>query len=596
MSGPAAQILMRRCGQRIRCRRNDRGRVSAPRALAIAGVTLHLWASPAWADPAADAEEIVAAFAGMPQRVDGNVVDPVSRMGAPRYSQAMLGAAAMWLHRRSGSESTIPAFGERMLGWVAAHAASGAPGPSAFELGAAAEAYRLLPAASPVRSSLREWLRSAPTRVHLPRDAYNHNKQLVGAHAVLALCHLRVRSDSRQLCRLGRRVVARQLPAAAAPLTIRRAGRAVTVLADPPRLAPAYHFLTLGYLARALPLAGRPPAARRLLLAMARGALGVAAPDGDVAYWGRSQEQSWALVLGAFGLRAAAELARDRRDAKRMTSAADRLMERFARVHRGGPYALYITPAFAAAPLAASAGVDDYSNVATYAGLTAVALTWLAEPGTAGVGKAADAGGDARTVFNRGKDPFATVRHGAIWFAVRAHDARAHGGDLRYDFGLVSAKRRVNHAWADLLSIRPRTGGGVDSVGPVLHRAGRVGYPDGTRLRPMGAAAVTIDGSWRDRRGRRLRRVAFRYVATAHGVRLSFPVRRGDVIRYSVFARSPRADGDAVRAGSARVRLSLPARIVFKRGYASAADTGLVRATLTGVARDAGRVSVAIGR
>jgi hypothetical protein len=571
------------------------GRVaSASRVLALAGIALHLGATAAWADPAGDAEGIVTAFAGMPQRVDGNVVDPVSRAGAPRYSQAMLGAAAMWVHRRSAANAGVHAFGERMLGWVAAHPASAPPGPSVFELGAAAEAYRLLPAASPVRNALRQWLLAAPTQLHLPRGAYTHNKQLVGAHAVLALCRLRLRSDTRQLCRRGRRVLARQLPAAAATLTVRRAGRSVTVLADPPRLAPAYHFLSLGYLARALPLAGNPAAARRLLLAMARGGLGIAAPDGAVAYWGRSQEQSWALVLGAFGLRAAAGHARDRREAARMRWAADRLMERFAQMHRGGPYAVFITPAFAAAPFATCAGVDDYSNVTTYAGLTALALTWLAESGTAGAGIAGDAGGHAGMVFDRGTDAFATVRRGATWFAVRAHDARAHGGDLRYDFGLVSAKRRVDGAWVDLVSVRPRTGAGADSVGPLLHRAGRVGYPVGTRVRTVGPGAVTIDGGWQDRRGRWLRRVVFRYVATARGIRLSFPVRSRDVIRYSVFARSPRPDGEAVRAGSARVRLSLPTRIVLERGYASAVETRLVRATLVGVARNAGRVSVAV--
>jgi hypothetical protein len=565
-------------------------RVSGSLALAVA--VLHLGAPAARSEPATDAEAIVTAFAGMPQRAEGNVVDPVSRMGAPRYSQGTLGAAAMWVYRRSAARVEIREFGERMLGWVAGRPATAPPGPSAFELGAAAEAYGLLSPTSHVRDPLRDWLRRAPTDVHLPYRAYTHNKQLVAAHAVLTLCRLRLRPDSQRLCRWGRFLLERQLPAAAAPLTIRRAGRSVTVLGDPPRLAPAYHFLALGYLARALPLAGYPPAARRLLLAMARGALGIAAPDGDVAYWGRSQEQSWALVLGAMGLRSAARLARDRREADRMVGAAHLLMERFARVHRGGPYGLFITPAFSAAPFDVCPGVDDYSNVATYAGLTAMALTWLAESGAA----RAVPGGGVGMVFDRGEDPFATARRGAIWFAVRGRDARAHGGDLRYDFGLVAAKLRVNGEWGDLVSVRPRTGAGVQPTGPQLHRAGRVGYPDGTRIRAAGAGAVTIDGGWRDRRGRWLRRGAFRYSATARGVRLSFPVRAGDVVRYSVFARSPRADGDSVRAGPARVRLSVPTRIVFEPSYASAAETRLVRATLLGVARKAQRLSVVVGR
>jgi hypothetical protein len=266
-------------------------------------------------------------------------------------------------------------------------------------------------------------------------------------------------------------------------------------------------------------------------------------------------------------------------------------MERFARVHRGGPYGLFITPAFSAAPFDASPGVDDYSNVATYAGLTAMALTWLAESGA----RRPDPGGGFGMVFDRGEDPFATARRGAIWFAVRGQDASEHRGDLRYDFGLVAAKLRANGEWRDLIAVRPRTAAGEEPAGPQLHRAGRVGYPDGTRIRATGAGAVTIDGGWRDRHGRWLRSVTFRYSATARGVRLSFPVRAGDVIRYSVFARSPRADGDSVRGGPGRVRLSVPTRIVFEPSYASAAETRLVRATLLGVARRAGRLSVVVG-
>jgi hypothetical protein len=110
-------------------------------------------------DPVADADAIVMAFARLPTRAGGNFVDPVSNMGAPPYSQATFGAAALWLAQRTGNAEEA-AFGERML----AHVAANPPSGSVFELGAAAEGYSLLPPASPVRPALAGWLRSAAAR------------------------------------------------------------------------------------------------------------------------------------------------------------------------------------------------------------------------------------------------------------------------------------------------------------------------------------------------------------------------------------------------------------------------------------------------
>jgi len=72
-------------------------------------------------------------------------------------------------------------------------------------------------------------------------------------------------------------------------------------MSDPSANPIAYHHLTLGYFAHALTRLRRTtPATRGALVRMARGTLTIIAPDGEAAYWGRSQGQAWTLVLGAY--------------------------------------------------------------------------------------------------------------------------------------------------------------------------------------------------------------------------------------------------------------------------------------------------------
>jgi hypothetical protein len=347
------------------------------------GVVLALaaaFAAPAAAFDAAGAgagrDAIVRGFAALPVAYDGNVFDPVSRTGAPPYTQAMLGLAALRSSQATG-DAAAGAFAERMLTWVARHPPRREG--SVFELDAVVAAYEALPPASPLREALAGWLRAWPAPAWIERRAgYVHNKQLVHAHALLRLCRLGLQSAAGGACRRARTLITRDLPAAARPFTELQGGRATTVLADPPRTAPAYHQLVLGFLARSLPDSGGARAVRRLVVSMARGSVALAAPDGDSAYWGRSQEQAWALLYGAYGLRVAAGLAGDPSEAAGFAATAERLLARFERLHQGGPYGIFVTPAFRRDPFAVCPGLDDYANVASYAGLTAVGLDWLA--------------------------------------------------------------------------------------------------------------------------------------------------------------------------------------------------------------------------
>ena len=108
-----------------------------------------------------------------------------------------------------------------------------------------------------------------------------------------------------------RRFLAYSLPAHALPGTTGSGGIAMTLLSDPPGNPPAYHTFSLGLLAQALLVLGPQRSlrqARTLLDRMARASSAFMAPDGDVAWFGRSQEQSWGLAMTASGSAIAARL------------------------------------------------------------------------------------------------------------------------------------------------------------------------------------------------------------------------------------------------------------------------------------------------
>jgi hypothetical protein len=443
---------------------------------------------------------------------------------------------------------------------------------------------------------LRRWLVAFPVPSSEVLD-YHTNKDVVLAEALSTLCRLAIRPDTKAICAAARHLVDQDLVGRAVHYTVGPAGRPVTILVDPPHAPPAYQQLVLGYLAHIVShRARRDRTAERALLAAARGTLALVGPDGDAAYWGRSQEQSWAVILGAYGLRIAARLARDDAEADRILAAADAMVERFARLYRGGPYALWIVPAFREDPFSRPPALDDYANVATYAGLTAVALTWLASaPAPAPRPRVRGPGRGVAVLFPIGEDAFATVRRGDIWFAVRKHGARAHG-DLRSDFGLLAAQCRGATGWRALVAVRPRTTAGIDSAGPVLRtRGGRVGYPDGTALAIDRDGALIVTGGWRDAAGRWVRRARFRFAAVTGGVRLGFPVHKGDEIRYSVFAEQPVAGRRAIVDERARTGLSAgagPPAHEFLGGFVSSDSSRLTRGTLVTVAPRTARIAI----
>jgi hypothetical protein len=342
-------------------------------------------------------------------------------------------------------------------------------------------------------------------------------------------------------------------------------------------------------------------------------------PDGDLGWYGRSQEESWGLAATAFGAATAANLPDlTKRRALDFRALAERALNRLGTAYGTGPRGLYITPAVRKAKARAAAGLDGNAGGPSFTGITLMMLNWLQPelrsdpPAGEEIGSDTDGGVQLSVRDSR----IAVVRHGDVWFAIKMTPSINRPDDLRYDFGLHVLKLERGGKWIDLAPVRPRTGvplsdvrplqpatavttpagsgqsavplstGPPDSAGPVLVQPdGSEAVPYGDSMRVRSDGAVEITGGWRDASAAIVRSgVTFVFAPTADGIRLTVPRQAGDVIRYSAFfpgAHPPRRLPHAVEGREALVSWSGPANVHLRGGYASAVDPHLVRARLT---------------
>jgi len=313
------------------------------------------------------------------------------------------------------------------------------------------------------------------------------------------------------------------------------------LLADHPTYPLAYHAMSVAALARALDVLGdRAPAPardafRRAMLAEAS----FMAPDGDVAYLGRAQGESWALGATAYaGEYCAATFARTYPATAGMCATlAIRAVGRLHRLHGFRDGVLAIVPRFGSTPLT-GAGLERYARVMSFNGLTGVFLTWAgdqARRGDAAEPKPLplDAGG---VFVDPDQARMAVVRHGRVWFAV--HGVGPKVDDLRYDFGVIALKYRRDGRWVDVVPQRPLAEGigAFDGGGPALATPTGLVFPHGRRIAADAQTGeVVVRGGYRIAPGLWAARGAFRFRPTPRGVTLSAPAPAGSTLRIQDF-------------------------------------------------------------
>ena len=554
------------------------------------------------------ARELAAPWPGL-QASDGRFPDYVVRTAGGRsqrddYGEAILGYGLLQVGIRTGDEATIRA-GLRGV----THAADRPErrfNIAMFRNVGIAGAYNLARERIPEHPQFRQvratWERRLRgMRLDRLRSRTVTNKTLVEAVAVLELLRSGLSSRNRGTVlgnkggarRLVRRLLTRGLPRAAAPFD-RGSGRGgrLSMLGDYPHLPLAYHALATGFLARAVELLGgaAPAPARRLLREAAGASWALAGPDGDLSYFGRSQEQVWTLPLTAYGAEVAAPSAGA--GAGRLRALSERAVGRLDEAYTVGSRGLFVVPALARDLRRGVRALDSYVAATPYNGLTLVALNWAIEtPAAMAAPTETGADLDGSFVVGTRRATFATVRTGDVWFAVK--EAHAPDDDLRSDFGLVALKaREADGSWRDVLALRPRREGRRDSAGPVLTRGARRALPDGDGLRVTAQGRVTVTARYPALR----RRAAIAFEPTPCGVRMAVAGRRGDAWETSWFLpQAPRIEERSLTGSGQIVTFDRRARVALERGYSSATEPTLTRARAR-LAPGAGPLEVTVCR
>jgi hypothetical protein len=339
-----------------------------------------------------------------------------------------------------------------------------------------------------------------------------------------------------------------------------------------------------------------------------------------VAYFGRNQEQAWALAGTIYGAYYAATLDESPpEEDDRLRELARRALDRLLREHGVTHWGLEITPSVARSRWTPAAGLDSGAGGPSFGGLVLALLEWghgesQAPPG----GTRLPADSSLRTKLSHAESRFAVVRRGPVWTVIRPTISGKYPYDVRYDFGVVALKVLRDGHWTDVVRHRPFTAAESDSAGPVLRSGGVTGFPFGSEVGVAPDGTVTMRGGWRLEPTRVKRVVAtlpdggkvrglgsipgapirtgvvFRFDPTACGVRLTFPVRAGDTIEYSAFLtpRGLRTGPRALEDAFGRTTFSRPAAVATEEGLASGVDPALVRARATFSSLAAGPLTV----
>jgi hypothetical protein len=538
--------------------------------------------------------------------------------GGTRYGEATLGYALLQAGARAHNERQIHA-GMKAISWAVRQSALRSR-PSVFENLSLAAAYNL------AKRSLRHdrhfkrqrarWEQFLATRQFKELNStHNYDNHFI-ADAVATLELLRtglssadpstvVGNPTAALAAV-EQLVNVQVPQLAAANAVTLDGYDTFVLSDPPDNPLSYHGLSLGLYARAIKLLGpsASEAARATLRRAAQASWWISAPDGDLGWYGRSDEESWGLAATAYGAAAAANLpdlpARRAADFRALT---ERALSRL-RAYGVGPRGLYITPAVARGFSHAKPGLDSSAGGPSFAGITLMMLNWTLPELRGDVRSSGRIGADQQrgVQLSSPESRVVVVRHGDVWFALKLAPAPTRANDLRYDFGIHLLEVRSGDRWIHVVSSRPQPGVApsqartpqlalpgtipADSAGPVLVQ------PDGSIAVPYGDSAtigddgtVLVAGGWRTASGTTARSgVTFAFTPTANGVRMTVPRQPGDRIQYSVFlpgVAAPQPRRHSIAGSDVVASWRGHGRVQFLGGYASADWPHLVRANIS---------------
>ena len=548
------------------------------------------------------ANDIAEPWQGL-QKSNGQLRDYMDERFGSRYGDSVMGYALIQTGLREGDDAAVET-GMRAITFAVGKFREK---PSSFEHFAIAAAYNLARRRlddddyfREVRPKWERWMRKAVPTELLGEQGYG-NHWLADGLSVLEMQRTGLRSSRPDAILGGARAAsaeaARRLFNVRVPKQL--GDQQAAILSDSPDHPITYHGFTAGLYARAVRLLGNDasPRARDALRRIVRGSQLSTAPDGDTTYFGRSHGLVWGPAGTAYGAEVAASLPETPAGERRTNRAlAARTLEAVRRDYPVGPRGQWIVPAMAR-DFEAEKALEDYVGAANMSGLALMLVEWaLDEAGRDRPAGRLPADRDFAAVLSQEGAQFAVVRRDDTWFAVKmAHATRDYlRNDLRYDFGLLTAKRRDGREWSDLVPQRPHVEGAAPrSSGPVLTSGGVEAFPGGASIVTDAQGRVTIAGSFATRDGVPLRPATFTYTPVSCGVQMAFFSAAGDGYEYEAYFRATRpiVSGSAVTDGEQTVSVTpRPTGVsIVKRPIPSARDPQLYKARIrveTPVARE----------
>jgi hypothetical protein len=473
----------------------------------------------------------------------GSIVDPITGQAEGEYGATMLAAGMLRASARNPALGLGPLASQALFG-------SGHLVQSPFDLLGVSETLIAggpltgLAAAS-LQEALSQYPRYGSADPNTPcykRIGCYDNLKLVFATATLAALRASalggpepavgtVLADPRRTEREAQHLLVTTVARVEIPDGTLRVGKTRltegAVLSDPSRDPTAYLALSTTMLGRAIELLGAPAPATMLAFRRAVVALlGLVAPDGDISYMGRGQEQVWTMASAAAACAMAMRLLpAEAAIASRCEGLVVTELGALAKRRASGTFGIPVVPR-----VTWQRGVDHYVNRIDYNGLCVYllnvlsdTLSSLADPGEAPVPGAVE----GEWFTDPGGTGVATTQHGGTWLAV--HRAGSDPGDSRWGFGLLAIKALRGGTWRSAMAARPL---GPARQGPILLSRGHRYLPAGLSIAVPRRGSIEVVGGWLD--GRRLvRRATFLYRATPQGVTLSVPTRRGDQLLVS---------------------------------------------------------------
>jgi hypothetical protein len=453
-----------------------------------------------------------------------------------------------------------------------------------------------------IRVAWANKLRRFPYQKGTLGSRYHYNKNLVEALEVIELYNTGLRGNATNAILRDRKVAIRRalrlidvlIPARVANYTESVGATqgwpfntTVADMSDPPDNPPAYNSFVAGLYARAyheLAPGFRTERMRQTAETMIRGVIARTAPDGDIAFDGRSQEQAWALSTAAYAAWSASTFATGA-EREIYLSFARRVVQRLENVHvtSASSFGFVLTPAAGCCDKQdLPPGQDHYYDVAKYSGLTAMTMGWAIQERPqdwqSGDGVLpTDVPSDYVYVPGRGR--FVQHRGTNIYWFLRM---QSDYFDARSDMAVSVMKvRNANGSWTDVVPPRPYTGGHfkpADPASPCLVYKKGCAYLELHGGTANGAGGIDFQAIWRTARRTLVRTSSATVTPTETGLRLSWAGLPGDTFTMDNFLPSAKCTSTGVTGPGLAVSISGQSKCTIAKGnYAGGARVDLRR-------------------